>query len=337
MEIINDFVATAEPVGSRTLAKKHFENLSAATIRNVMSDLEDLGYLQQPHTSAGRIPTDKGYRYFVDQLLGTDPSIEEASLFPPNYNLQNHKLEEVLGQVCSTLSQNSNQTGLVMVPRFSHMLFKHIEFVKVGTREALAVFISDMGVSQNKVIPIHESTTQEELASVSNYLNREFSGKSLKTIRKEILHRIHNEKEHYDQLMKKSMEYWAKTFSEEEEVDGELYVEGTLNFFDHPEFVTDLATMKALFKALEEKNKMINLLDLCLQQDGMTIIIGKENSQEEMHNCSLIAQNYQIDKESKGTMAIFGPKRMDYKKMISIVNQTAKTVSTLLSKRHHSG
>ncbi|MBI4389951.1 MAG: heat-inducible transcription repressor HrcA [Nitrospinae bacterium] len=336
MEIISDYIATAEPVGSRAIAKKHFENLSPATIRNVMSDLEDLGYLRQPHASAGRVPTDKGYRYFVDHIPPGPLAADESGIIREYYDqeLKDQPLEEVLESACNILSKTSNQTGLVMIPSFSHMLFKHIEFVKVGKNEALAVFISELGVLQNKIIPVEEDFSQEKLTSISNYLNGEFKNKPIKWIRSEILRRAKFEKEHYDQLMKKAVELWTTTFDDhDKDKDADLLVNGIVNFFDQPEFSADLEAIKVLFKAVEEKSKLVKLLDLCLEHDGMTIIIGEESEEKEMRGCSLIAQNYRLGDEKAGTMAIFGPKRMDYQKMIAIVNDTAKTVTKLLSER----
>lgn len=332
-EVIYDYIATAEPVGSVTIAKKHFEHLSAATIRNVMSELEDMGFLDQPHTSAGRIPTDKGYRYFVDQILrlGDCPELD-SPVFPQDYGQNAKDLNGVLETACGILSKTSNQTGLVMLPGFSCMLFKHIEFIKIGKYEILAVFTPDMGTTQSKIIPVDENINQEKLTFFSNYLNREFSNRSIKWIRKEVARRIQSEKEHYTQLMNKAMELCTKTFTESNDT-GDLLVDGALNFFDQPEFSLDTDKIKALLKAVEEKTKLVKLLDLCLGHDGMTILIGKENGDEEMRECSLIAQNYLMNDEKIGTVAIFGSKRMDYGKMINIVDSTAKTISQLLSER----
>jgi len=331
-QVISYYIATGEPVGSRSVARKHFEKLSPATIRNVMSDLEDMGYLRQPHTSAGRVPTDKGYRFFVDQLLQPYSMPDELNVLE-RCEIRNSTLEEVLAAACENLSRNSNQTGLVMLPGFSQMLFKHIEFIKVGAGEALAAFISEMGILQHKVIPIGREMTQEKLTSISNYLNAEFSGKSLKTIQRELVFRIKSEREHYNQLMNKAVELWSKTFTEEEET-GELLVDGALKFLDHPDFFADLEKMKTIIKTIEEKTKLIKLLDTCLKHDGMTIIIGEESHDEAIGGCSLIAQNYRLGDDTVGAMAVFGPKRMDYKKIIAVVNHTAKTVSQLLLDRN---
>jgi len=333
LELIRDHIEKAEPVGSRSLAKSHFNKLSSATIRNVMSDLEEMGYLHQPHRSAGRIPTDQGYRFFVNHIIGF-PNVENLNVLSENDESISKKqsFDEVLETACSQVSENSHQTGLVMLPSFSNTRFNHIQFTKVGSREVLAVFYSELGVIQNKIIPIEKEVTQEQLTSISKYLNEEFSGKTIKVIRTELMRRIKNEKDHFDQLSKRAMELSTQVFKEENENET-LLVEGKLNILDQPEFTVDLEKIKTLFKTLEEKSKLIKLLDSCLQQDGLTVLIGAENSDEEMSGCSLIANNYGLDEDKMGTIAVFGPKRMDYKNIISVVNHTAKKVSKLLSER----
>ena len=332
LAVIDKYIETAEPVGSRTLAKIHPEHLSSATLRNVMADLEDRGFLSQPHKSAGRTPTDKGYRFYVDHLLRPQSFLMKAEVLAHEleYPLEKKNLQGLLEQACENLSKVSQQTGLVMLPSFSSACFKHIEFTKVAPKAALAVFFSEQGILQNKVLPIDADMTQDQLTSISNYLNSEFSGKPIKWILRELLKRLKLEKEHYNQLAGKAHALSAALFSEEKE-SSELIVEGALNFLDQPEFTEDISKIKALLCTLEEKTKLVNLLDLCLHHDGMTILIGEENLQEEMGNCSLIAQNYQLGNENVGTLAVFGSKRMDYKRIISIVNHTAKIVSKLIS------
>ena len=332
LAVIDKYIETAEPVGSRTLAKIHPEHLSSATLRNVMADLEDRGFLSQPHKSAGRTPTDKGYRFYVDHLLRPQSFLMTAEVLAHELEspLEKKNLQGLLEQACENLSKVSQQTGLVMLPSFSSACFKHIEFTKVAPKAALAVFFSEQGILQNKVLPIDADMTQDQLTSISNYLNSEFSGKPIKWILRELLKRLKLEKEHYNQLAGKAHALSAALFSEEKE-SSELIVEGALNFLDQPEFTEDISKIKALLCTLEETTKLVNLLDLCLHHDGMTILIGEENLQEEMGNCSLIAQNYQLGNENVGTLAVFGSKRMDYKRIISIVNHTAKIVSKLIS------
>ena len=332
LELIRDHIEKAEPVGSRSLAKSHFSKLSSATIRNVMSDLEEMGYLHQPHRSSGRVPTDKGYRFFVNHITGFS-NLENLNITSEDNEIPtDQSFDEVLETACSQVSESSHQTGLVMLPSFSNTRFHHIQFTKVGSREVLAVFYSELGVIQNKIIPIDSNVTQEQLTSISKYLNEEFSGKTIKAIRTELMRRIKNEKEHYDQLAKRAMELSTQVLKEENENET-LLVEGKLNILDQPEFTVDLEKIKTLFKTLEEKSKLIKLLDSCLQQDGLTVLIGAENSDEEMSGCSLIANNYGLDEHKMGTIAVFGPKRMDYKNVIAVVNHTAKKVSKLLSER----
>lgn len=335
LETVTDYITGAEPVGSRTLSKKLSERLSPATIRNVMADLEDMGYLYQPHTSAGRIPTDRGYRYFVNELLALPEQYAPPLASIPNHfgDSKRENLNDLLESACSLLSENSQQTGLVMAPSVTNLILKHIQFAKINSTQVLAVFISEMGILQNKILPVESSMTQEKLTSIANYLNAEFSGQSLKSIRKEIQRRMKHEKEHYNQLMKRACELWTTLFSEEQK-STEILIEGVNHLLDHPEFSADLKKMKSLMKTVEERDKLIKLLDLCMQRDGLTIIIGEENQDEEMKSCSLVAQNYQMEDEKIGVVAIFGPKRMDYLKMIGIVNSTANNVSEILSKRN---
>ncbi len=328
LDIVEKFIENGEPVSSRCLSKT--QPVSPATLRGVMADLEDMGYLRQPHTSAGRVPTDRGYRFFVDRLDKTGiPLAGSESLNP---HLEQGNLHRMLEDACGVLSRSSHQAGLVMLPAFSSTLFKRIEFIKVGSQEALAVFFSEMGSLENRVIPIEKDMSQEELTSISNYLNEEFSGRSIGWIRKELLRRLRDEREHYNRLMKKALDLSSGLFNREETGAEALLVNGALNFFDQPEFSADVGQIQALLKALEEKTKLVNLLDLCLRQDGTTVLIGEESLAEELQNCSLIARNYKRGTKNIGTLAIFGPKRMDYKKAISIVNHTADSITQLLSR-----
>ena len=332
LAIIDKYIESAEPVGSKTIAKFHPKHLSSATIRNAMAELENNGFLSQPHTSAGRIPTDKGYRFYVDHLLRPQNFLMEAEILsetrPFEYTPGKENLQSVLEKACDNLSTGSQQTGLVMLPGFSTTCFKHIEFTKITHQTALAEFFSEHGILQNKILPINADLTQDQLTSISNYLNDEFSGKPIKWIRNELLRRLRLEKAHYNELAQKAHDLSAALFKDS---NNELLVQGALNLLDQPEFNEDIEKIKTLLTTLEEKTKLINLLDLCLDHEGMTILIGEENLQEEMGNCSLIAQNYQLGTEKVGTLAVFGSKRMDYKKIISIVNHTAQMVSKLIS------
>ncbi|CAI2718780.1 heat-inducible transcriptional repressor HrcA [Nitrospina watsonii] len=330
METVSNYIATAEPVGSRTISHNLQQRLSPATVRNVMADLEEMGHLHQPHTSAGRVPTDQGYRFFVNELLQIQIQ-NPAPLTGFPHDLKNRSLDEILESACSFLSTCSHQAGLVMVPSFWDLALKNIQFIHLTSGKLLAVFESQMGVLQNKIIETGEAMSQDHLNSVANYLNREFGGRSLKTIRQELLHRKKNEKERYNELMKQASQLWSEMFPDEQ--NAELLIDGLINLLDQPEFSENVEKMKRLMKTVEEKAKLVKLLDQCMIEDGLTILIGEENLEQEMEGFSLIAQNYRMGGEKLGTLAVFGPKRMDYQKMIGIVNSTATNVSEFLSKQ----
>ncbi|MCF8723956.1 heat-inducible transcriptional repressor [Nitrospina gracilis] len=330
METVSNYITTAEPVGSGTISRNLEQRLSPATIRHVMADLEEMGFLHQPHTSAGRVPTDQGYRFFVNELLQIQiQNPAPLAAFPRD--LQQHSLDEILESACSFLSTCSHQAGLVMVPSFWDLALKNIQFIHLTSGKLLAVFESQMGMLQNKIIETGEALSQDRLNAVSNYLNREFGGRSLKAIRQELQHRKKNERARYNELVKRASELWVQMFPDEH--NAELLIDGLINLLDQPEFSENVEKMKRLMKTVEEKAKLIRLLDQCMLEDGLTVLIGEENPDEDLEGFSLIAQNYRMGEEKLGTLAVFGPKRMDYQKMIGIVNSTADNVSEFLTNK----
>ncbi len=335
LETLNEFVVTAEPVSSRTISRKLDEKLSPATVRNAMADLEELGFLTQPHTSAGRVPTDQGYRYFVNEILKKREDENSDPLASPSTSRvsspEDENLQDLLGSVCHILSADSHQTSLVMAPTIGHLSLKRIEFIRLAEKQVLAVFVSSLGPAQNRMLRLEEDLSQDRLTSIANYLNTEFGGRPLSTIRRDLKYRIEKEQKRYDRLMKRAFDLWAQVFTAEDHA--ELMIEGINHLLDQPEFQSDIHSIKALLKTVEEKKKLIELLDLCMQQDGPSIIIGEEHVLEEMQGCSLIAQSYRMDSETMGTVAIVGPKRMDYPRMIEIVNTSAANISDFLSRK----
>lgn len=204
--IIDEHIATAEPVGSRTVARRHQLGLSPATIRNVMADLEELGFLQSPHTSAGRVPTDKGYRFYVDSLLQVRKlTSSEQKKIDSRYQLQGRKVEEVLRDVSKTLSSLSHYTGLVMAPKLESTVFRHIEFVPLSEGRILVVFVARSGLVQNKIIETHEPMTRHELEQISGYLNRTLAGLTIQEVKEKIFIEMEEEKSRYDSLMAKTL------------------------------------------------------------------------------------------------------------------------------------
>ena len=329
--IVQNYIMNADPVGSRTVSKMYGVEISPATIRNVMSDLEEMGYIEQPHTSAGRIPTDKGYRLYVDSLI-VIPTLTkaESDRINKNYGSKLTEIEKIMESTSKLLSYISKQAGIVLLPRFTNMTFRHISFIKMRDNQVLAVFVSESGVVQNKIIKLEEDLIQKELDTITTYLNNEFDGLTLKMIREKIIEIMANDKREYDNLLHKAMDLGKKAFLEGR-IEGDIYVGGTTNILEQPEFITDVEKMKTIFKAFEDKAKLIKILDKCFEEEGMHIVIGAESEVQEISDCSLVTHTYKYGDSVLGVLGIFGPKRMEYPRIIAIVDYTAGLVSKILS------
>ena len=326
--IILDYIQTAEPVGSRTVSKKYKMGLSPATIRNVMSDLEETGFLSQPHTSAGRVPTDRAFRFYVDSILrvGKLSRVERDRI---ESSLQDEKLDinEMMKRASSLLSLLSKQTGVVLVPRFGSNIFKHIEFIKLREKKILVIIVSQSGEVQNKLIESDEVMVQDELDKYSKYLTEIMGGLSLGEAKRRIVEEMKQEKVLFDKLMYRALQLSQKAL--EDEAEGEVYIEGQTNIIQSPEFA-DLEKMRALLLAFEEKTKIVKLLDKALSTQGIQIFIGAENEFNEMRDCSVIAAPYAKENFTLGTLGVIGPMRMDYSVIIPIVDYTARIVGQIL-------
>ena len=331
MAIIHSFIQTGEPVGSRTVSKRFDFGLSPATIRNIMSDLEEMGFLEQPHTSAGRMPTDQGYRFYVDHLRGIETlSAAESALISQHYAPYYGEVDEVMAATSRVLSEISHYAGVVL-HIFTISIFKRIELVKIRGRQVLAIFVMESGMIHNKPIVLDTEMTQDELQQIANYLNQEFSGQSLRTIRQQVLDRMTEEKAQYDQLSQQALTVGAKTFGETTEGESDIYLGGTSNIMDQPEFASNLEQMKELFKAFEEKNRLIRILDKCLEDTGVHVIIGSETPFKDIRECSFVTHTYSYDNRTLGVLGVVGPKRMVYPRIMAIVNHTANVVSKILT------
>jgi len=329
--VVRNFIQTADPVGSRTISKRFDFGLSPATIRNVMADLEELGFLEQPHTSAGRIPTDKAYRRYVDHIQTVElPSPEDVEIIARWYTPLAGDNDEMMLATSRLLSEVSNYAGVVL-STFSKSIFKRIEFVKVRDRHVLAIFVMDTANVHNKLITLEDELTQDELHKISNYLNHEFSGRPLRQIRQQVLERMNEEKAQYDELVQQAMAIGAKTFDETAETEGDIYLGGTVNIMDQPEFSTNVSRMKELFKAFEEKSRLIRILDRCLDELGVNVVIGTETPFQDIQDCSFVTRTYTYDDRTVGVLGVVGPKRMVYPRIMALVDYTAKIVSQKLT------
>ena len=328
--IIEDYISSAEPVGSRAITRRHDFNLSPASVRNVMADLEDMGFLCSPHTSAGRIPTEKGFQYYIDTLLQVrDLSSTEKQALRKNYRFRGMKMEDIMQEVGRVLSGLSKYTGLVMAPKFSSTVFRQIEFIRLSKGRMLVIYVSESGLVQNKVIEVDEDLTQHQLEQISNYLNRELTGLSIQEVRSKLNRELQQERILYDQLKKQALSLSCAAL--QEEVENQIYVSGTSLMLEQPEFSTP-QQMKRLIQTLESKKLLIELLDRSQSAQGVQIFIGSESTHIDLDGCSLITSKFSSNKGAIGSLGVIGPMRMDYSQVIPIVDFTAQLVSRILER-----
>jgi heat-inducible transcriptional repressor len=326
--VVTDYISTAEPVGSRTICKRYGIQLSPATVRNVMADLEDLGFLWQPHTSAGRIPTDKAFRFYVDKILSIRSLSQiEREKIRRKYRTSKYDIPELLRETSRILSGLSHYTGVILAPMMASTIFKHIQFIRLSTDQILAVFVTSGGTLQNRIVHMDDILSQDELDKMSRYLNEILKGLTLAQVREKILDEMKREKVAFDRLMEQALKLGHRTFSSQEEK--ELYINGQTNILDEPEFA-NIEKMKNLFRAFEEKSLLITLLDQCLAGERLQITIGSESECSEMEGCSLVSSTYGSVDRTLGILGILGPRRMNYSRVIPLVEFTAQLLTEFL-------
>lgn len=327
--IIEGHISSGEPIGSRTIAKCHKEKMSPATVRNVMADLEEQGYVTSPHTSAGRIPTDKGYRFYVDTMLQVrDLSLRQRRNIESHCNDVDLHVEALLRRVGNVLSDMSCYTGVVLIPRFSASRFRHIEFVPLAQDRLLAIFVSEAGTVQNKIIRTTAGLPDaDELQQAANYLNQSLHGMTIRQIHSVIAQKKREERVQYDRLLQQALDLSEMVFSSEMEAD--IIIEGATNMLDYPDFA-DPAAMKRLFRAFEQKKLLIELLDMSQATSGVQVYIGGQTRYQDFRGCSLITARYTNGTESLGSIGVIGPSRMFYAQVVPVVDYTARLISRML-------
>lgn len=330
--VIFTFVATGRPVGSRTIARHSREGLSAATVRNIMADLEETGYLRQPHPSAGRIPTDKGYRLYVDSLM------EKHEISPGERELIDRSLrcgdspEHLMVRTSQILSHISQNLGIVVSPPISQVALQHLQFVKLSENRILVILVSREGIVQDRVIRTGEDYSQTDLDHAARYILEHFKNKTLSEIRSRILQMIREERALYDRFMRKVLALSTRTFSEEnEEIQTEVYLDGASNLIKNPEF-SDTTRIRMIFETIEHKSRLAALISECIESDTqeVRISIGAENALPGIEDCTLIASRYVIDEKTHGSLGVLGPTRMEYGKAISLVQYVARLFGEVL-------
>lgn len=327
--IILEYIKSGMPVGSRAVAKRYGLNVSPATIRNVMADLEELGLLHQPHTSAGRIPTELGLRVYIDSILKIQQlSVADRERIRRSYKTGASPVEELLKETSRVLSSFSRQAGVVLTPRLYQTVFRRIEFVRLRASMVMTILVSQAGIVHNTVFGIEEDISQEELDKYSRYLNSMLQDLTLDQVKARLLEEMKKEKVLFDRLLSKVLELSKKALQENIE-DSELYIGGRTNLLDNPEFA-DVEQMRRIFDAFEEKSKIIDLLDKSMSAGGVNIFIGSESELLDMESVSFVTSPYTSGGDILGTLGVIGPTRMDYSRIIPLVDYTAKLLSKML-------
>ena len=325
-EIVLQHIASGEPIGSRTLARCGRFNLSPASLRNVMADLEDLGYLQQPHTSAGRVPTDRGYRFFIDHLMRSRALTTREREAIDDQVGHASEIDEVLQLASSLLSKLSDQVGVVFMPTLLQFAIRSMDFILVAESKIMCVIVGVNGVVVNKVIETRFVFTREELEKISRYITAEFGGCTLDVVRRRLIRMTEQERAQHDQMLQKTITLGIDAVNDVAPFEHELYVEGAASILNKPEF-SDTASLRKIFLALQEKEKLIEILETCLSEDGLQILIGSESDFTQIHNFSIVARRYGSHAAPLGMVGIIGPMRMEYARMAPLVDYLGRALS----------
>ena len=331
--LIENYIRDGQPVGSRTLSRDSGLSLSSATIRNVMADLEDLGFVVSPHTSAGRIPTDKGYRLFVDTLLKLKP-------------LQNEEIEDIerrlkgevsngralVQSVSQMLSSVTHMAGLVTLPNPHYVALSQIEFIGLSENRALAIMVMNNREVENRVVQLDRHYSNEDLRRAANYLNEAFAGRSLTDVRAMLLKQLQETRQHMDQIMQDAIQVAQKVFESKSDEPMQYVIAGETNLMGFAE-LSNVDRLRRLFEAFNEKHDILRLLDNCLRAQGIQIFIGQESGYRILDDISLVTAPYMLDNQVVGVLGIIGPTRMAYERVIPIVDVTAKLLGSALNAR----
>jgi heat-inducible transcriptional repressor len=320
--LVERYIAEGQPVGSRTLSRASGLELSPATIRNVMSDLEDMGLIASPHTSAGRIPTARGYRLFVDTML----TVQREQLGTPS--LAPDQPHKVIANAAHLLSDLSQFVGVVMAPRRTSV-FRHIEFLRLSERRFLVIIVSPDGDVQNRVVFTEVDYTQAQLIEAANFLNANYAGMAIEQVRERLKNEVESLRAEIAALMQTAIQASTEAMSEQDEV----VISGERNLLAVSDFSSDMSHLRRAFELFEQKTQLMRLLDISSQAAGVRIFIGGESQVVPFEELSIVSAPYEVDGQVVGTVGVIGPTRMPYHRMIQIVDITSKLVSNALS--HH--
>jgi len=328
--LVDRYIREGQPVGSRTLSRDSGLDLSPATIRNIMADLEDLGLVESPHTSAGRVPTIKGYRFFVDTLLKLRPPRgEELQLFEEA--LRDSDPQALVLSASNLLSAVTHLAGVVTVPRRTHAALRQIEFLPLSDRRVLVILVLNDQEVQNKILDVHRDYSEADLRQAGNYLTEEFRGRDLYQVRDRLLEELRHTRATMDALMVEAIEMAQQVFPEKQP-EAEFVMAGEANLMG-PEGLADMEKLKRLFEAFSRQQDILHLLDQSLHAHGVQIFIGQESGYQLLEECSVVAAPYTTEDDTLGVLGVIGPTRMAYARVIPIVDVAAKLLGSALKSR----
>lgn len=323
--LVEHYIADGQPIGSKKLLQHSGLDVSPATIRNVMSDLEQLGLIASPHTSAGRIPTQKGYRMFVDSLLTVKPLENNAVELLKN-RLRSPNQKELISSAADMLSQLTQFAGVVMIPKLQRTTFKHLEFLPLSEKRILVIIVTNDGNVQNRIILVDKPIENRHLIEASNYFNAHFAGQTYEEVQAALQAELKAMQQEMNTLMTAALDINAQ------QKDEDVVIAGERNLLQIDELSTNVASLRKLFAAFEQRTSLMQLLGQSQQATGIHIFIGGESGYLPLDECSMITAPYQADGQIVGTLGVIGPTRMAYERVIPIVDITAKLLSNALSR-----
>jgi heat-inducible transcriptional repressor len=329
--LIERYIREGQPVGSRTLAKDTGLDLSPATVRNVMADLEDLGLVSSPHTSAGRIPTITGFRMFIDSLL-TVEELKQKEVAQIRSELLSAGSEDtkLLASASRLLSGITHMAGVVTLPRHERTTFRQIEFLPLSDHRVLAILVTNAGEVHNRILHTHRDFERAELEQAANFLNKSFSGLDMESVRARVLKELNDTRAHFDRRMSEALEMAGEVVSASEEKD-DCVIAGQTNLMEFADLAS-LEQLRKLFDAFTEKREILHLLDQFQHAEGVQIFIGEESGYQLLNGCSVVTAPYQVNETVVGVLGVIGPTRMDYQRVIPVVDVTAKILGAALKK-----
>ena len=331
--VIDSYILTGLPVGSAALARKYDFSLSSATLRNIMAELEEAGFLTHPHTSAGRVPTDQGYRFYIDSIISFDRDTEEIrEQLEQASSPRSEEIHQLMEEASQFLAKLSHHTSVVVAPAEPEGIYKHIEFVRLRGDQLLIIFVTNTGAVLNKLVELDESIPQGELNSFSAFLDEELERYTLAQVRQRLVERLREEKATFLQLLEQTFQ--ASQEVRERETD-KIFIGGTSQLFDAPEFA-DVEKLRSIFRTFEDKYRFLKLLDKTSSAPGIKVFVGAENPFFEMQGCSIVVGKYQAG-NAVGTLGVIGPVRMQYKQVIQVVDYTSRLLSRILAQRLERG